>query len=145
MFRSVALAAVTAAAMMFAAGPGVANDVSPQVDPLEELAEALIETDAVGMLDKLAIQSRVEALAKAFHYWHDGSSGLTLTDLRTRFETLHGEIVAMLAPEAPALAREVRSKQDALWQAFRDPKAFRASIGEELGPGDSQLADRMGM
>ncbi len=145
MKRSVALAAVTAAAMMFAAGPGVASDVSAQSDPLEELAETLIETEAVGVLDKLAIHSRVEALAKAFHYWHDGSSGLTLADLRTRFDTLHGEIVAMLAPEAPVLAQEVRTKRDALWQAFRDPEAFRAGIGEELRSDDSQVADRMGM
>lgn len=143
--RRLTLAAVVAAGLGLGNGPALAGAEATEPPALERLASALIETDAVGALDKLAIHSRVDALAQAFYYFHDGRSALTLADLRTRFDQLHDDIVTMLSEDDAALAREVEAARDDLWHAFSDPDEFASGIGSDIADADDQLANRLGL
>lgn len=143
--RRVAVFAASAAlAIAVAAGPAAATPPEGDDDALEKLADQLMETDAVGVLDKLSVQSRVDTLAQAFHHYHEGRSGLTLSDLRSRFDTLHGRIVDMLSEDDASLAGKVRDARPQLWRAFADPERFRNGIGEELGHSSDQVANGFG-
>ena len=111
---------------------------------LEALADRLRATDAIGVIKKLAIKSKVNDLARRFGYYHEGHRMADLKDLRGRFETLRATIVTVLKPGDPALARDVARSGQSLWLAFRDPVLFAEGVGREFANESAMAADDIG-
>jgi hypothetical protein len=111
---------------------------------LEALADRLRATDAIGVIKKLAIKSKVNDLARRFGYYHDGHRMADLKELRGRFESLRANIVTALKPGDPALAKDVARSGQSLWLAFRDPILFAEGVGRELAERKAMTTDDIG-
>ena len=99
---------------------------------LEALADRLRETEAIGILKKIAIKSKVNELAREFGFYHQGHRMANLKELRTRFEALRSNIVMALKSGDPALAKDVARSGQSLWLAFCDPVLFAKGIGRDI-------------
>lgn len=111
---------------------------------LEAMADRLRETDAIGVLKKLAIKSKVDDLARRFGYYHQGQRMADLTELRTRFEVLRSTIVMALKEGDPALAKDIARSGQSLWLAFCDPVLFSKGIGRDIVARNETAADDIG-
>ncbi len=111
---------------------------------LEAMADRLRATDAIGLLKKLAIKSKVDDLARRFGSYHQGQRMADLTELRTRFEVLRSHIVMALKEGDPALAKDVAQSGRSLWLAFCDPVLFAKGIGRDIVAEAATAADGLG-
>lgn len=144
-----------AAALGFPGGQAVAGEfpnrapAGAMAEPsrelgLEALADRLRETDAIGVFAKLAIESEVKELARAFRFFHEGSRIVSREELRGRFEELRTRIVDRLKAGDPALARDVARSGSTLWLAFYDPAEFSRGIGSTLLAWDGSSGGGLG-
>ena len=117
-----AVAAATAAALppSKAAGP-------PPLD-LKGLEQRLRDTRAIGLFTKLSLKNQVDDLLAQFKAFHHGQPGLTVAQLRQKYELLLMKVVTLLQDGDPALASAVSSSREAIWEVLTDPQKF-AAIG----------------
>ena len=82
------------------------------------------DTHAIGVFTKLSLKNQVDDLLAQFKSFHHGQTPPTLTQLRQKFELLLIEVVTVLQNGDAALASEVSSSREAIWNVLSDPKKF---------------------
>jgi hypothetical protein len=70
----------------------------------------------------------VDDLLAQFKAFHQGHAGLTVGQLRQKYELLLMKVVTLLQNGDPALASAVSSSREAIWEVLTDPQKF-AAIG----------------
>ena len=97
----------------------------PPLD-LRSLEDRLKETSAIGVLTKLSLKNQVDQLLAQFKTFHQGKSGVTVAQLRQKYELLLMKVVTLLQDGDPALASAVSSSREAIWDVLTDPQKFAA-------------------
>jgi hypothetical protein len=112
------VAATTAAAAATPAAP-------PPLD-LKGLEQRLRDTRAIGLFTKLSLKNQVDNLLAQFKAFHQGRSGITVGELRQKYELLLMKVVSLLQDGDPALASAISSSREAIWSVLTDPQKFAA-------------------
>jgi len=100
---------------------------APPLD-LKGLEQRLRDTRAIGLFTKLSLKNQVDDLLAQFKAFHQGQPGLTVAQLRQKYELLLMKVVTLLQDGDPALASAVSSSREAIWEVLTDPQKF-AAIG----------------
>jgi hypothetical protein len=114
--------AATAAPVV--AAPSKAS-TPPPLD-LKGLEQRLRETRAIGVFTKLSLKNQVDELLAQFKAFHQGKPGVTVDQLRQKYELLLMKVVTLLQDGDPALASAVSSSREAIWAVLTDPQKFAA-------------------
>lgn len=109
--------------------PAVETKSPPPLD-LDSLETRLRETDAIGLFTKIALKNQVNDLLDKFRDFYQGRAKTTLAQLRRPYEMLIMKVLALLQDEDPALAHDVLSSREAIWNILSDPKKF-ASLSQK--------------
>jgi hypothetical protein len=107
-----------------AAAPSTAS-TPPSLD-LKGLEQRLRETRAIGVFTKLSLKNQMDDLLAQFKAFHQGKPGVTVGQLRQKYELLLMKVVTLLQDGDPALASAVSSSREAIWDVLTDPQKFAA-------------------
>ena len=91
---------------------------------LDSLEQRLRETKAIGVFTKLSLKNQVDDLLSDFRAYYGGKSKIVLADLRQRYDLLLMKILTLLQDTDAALAADIRSSREAIWDILRDPDKF---------------------
>jgi hypothetical protein len=103
--------------------PEVARKAAPTLD-LTSLEQRLKETDAIGVLTKLALKNQVDDLLGQFRAFYQGKVKTTLAELRRPYDLLVMKVLALLQDSDPALASAIVASREAIWGILSDPVKF---------------------
>lgn len=106
------------------AAPSKASTPAPL--DLKGLEQRLRDTRAIGVFTKLSLKNQVDELLAQFKAFHAGKPGVTVGQLRQRYELLLMKVVTLLQDGDPALASAVSSSREAIWEVLTDPQKFAA-------------------
>ena len=103
--------------------PDVAKPKAPPLD-LASLEARLKETNAIGVLTKIALKNQVDDLLNQFRDFYQGKLKTTLAELRRPYELLVLKVLALLQDTDPALASAIVASREAIWGILSDPAKF---------------------
>jgi len=121
-------AAAATAATAAAAAPPPSKAATPPPLDLKGLEQRLRDTKAIGLFTKLSLKNQVDDLLAQFKAFHQGQPGVSVGQLRQKFELLLMKVVTLLQDGDPLLASAVSSSRGAIWEVLTDPQKF-AAIG----------------
>ena len=98
---------------------------SPPFD-LTSLEQRLKETQAIGVLAKIALRNQVDDLLSEFRAFHKGKLKTTLAELRRPYDLLVSTLLSLLQDNDPSLAAAVVASREAIWGILSDPAKFAA-------------------
>jgi len=98
---------------------------SPPFD-LTALEQRLKETQAIGVLAKMALRNQVDDLLSEFRGFHNGNVKTTLAELRRPYDLLVFKLLLLLQDDDPSLAAAVVGSREAIWGILSDPAKFAA-------------------
>jgi hypothetical protein len=105
------------------APPDVAKPKAPPLD-LTSLEARLKETNAIGVLTKIALKNQVDDLLNQFRAFYEGKLKTTLAELRRPYELLVLKVLSLLQDSDPALASAIVASREAIWGILSDPAKF---------------------
>ena len=105
--------------------PAVAAKSQPTLD-IAALTQRLKDTNAIGVLSKLALKNQVDDLLDQFRAFYQGKLKTTLAELRRPYDSLVLKVLALLQDGDPSLASEIVASREAIWGILSDPKKFAA-------------------
>ena len=92
---------------------------------LKALEQRLKDTDAIGVMTKLALKNQVDDLLDQFRGYYAGRTRVTLAELRRSFDLLLMKVLSLLQDRDPALARTINQSREALWAILADRAQFQ--------------------
>jgi len=95
----------------------------PALD-LTSLEKRLRETQAIGVFTKLSLKNQVDDLLEQLAAFHAGRGQTPLAKLRESYDLLLLKVLSLLQDKDPALARDIASSREALWNLLADPAKF---------------------
>ena len=105
------------------AAPNVAKNTAPTLD-LTSLTQRLKDTDAIGVLTKIALKNQVDDLLDQFRAFYQGTLKTTLAKLRRPYDLLVLKVLSLLQDSDPSLASAIVASREAIWGILADPKKF---------------------
>jgi cytoskeletal protein RodZ len=105
------------------AAPEVAKKSPPALD-LTSLEQRLKDTEAIGVLTKIALKNQVDDLLAQFRAFYQGKVKTTLAELRRPYDLLVLKVLSLLQDSDPALASAIVASREAIWGILADPKKF---------------------
>ena len=96
---------------------------SPPFD-LTSLEKRLKETEAIGVLAKVALRNQIDDLLSQFRAFHQGKLQTTLGELRRPYDLLILRVLSLLRDSDPSLAAAIVASREALWGILSDPAKF---------------------
>jgi Flp pilus assembly protein TadD len=96
---------------------------SPPFD-LTSLELRLKETQAIGVLAKIALRNQVDDLLSQFRSFHQGKLKTTLAELRRPYDLLVVRLLSLLQDNDPSLASALVASREAIWGILSDPAKF---------------------
>lgn len=96
---------------------------SPPFD-LTSLEKQLKDTQAIGVLAKIALRNQVDDLVSQFRAFYQGKLKTTLAELRRPYDLLILKVVLLLRDNDPSLAAAVVASREAIWGILADPAKF---------------------
>ena len=103
--------------------PEVAKKSSPTLD-LTSLEQRLKDTDAIGVLTKIALKNQVDDLLDRFRAYYQGKLKTTLAELRRPYDLLVLKVLSLLQDSDPSLASAIVSSREAIWGILADRAKF---------------------
>ncbi|MGH7302278.1 MAG: hypothetical protein ACRELZ_03240 [Candidatus Rokuibacteriota bacterium] len=91
---------------------------------LSSLERRLRETKAIGVFTKLSLKNQVDDLLGEFREFHRSRDQAMLGGLRQTYDLLLLKVLSLLQDDDPALAREISSSREALWNVLTDRDRF---------------------
>jgi hypothetical protein len=88
------------------------------------LETRLRETNAIGVLTKLAVKNQADDLLEKFRAYHKRQSAVTLADLRNAYDLLVLKILSLVQDGDPPLAKEIDRSRAAIWDILADQRKF---------------------
>jgi hypothetical protein len=99
------------------------QNAPPQFD-LTSLEKQLKDTQAIGVLAKIALRNQVDDLVSQFRAFYQGKLKTTLAELRRPYDLLILKVVLLLQDNDPSLAAAVVASREAIWGILADPAKF---------------------
>ena len=118
-----AKAPIAQAAKKESTAPTVAKKASPTLD-LTSLEQRLKDTDAIGVLTKIALKNQVDDLLDQFRAYYQGKLKITLAELRRPYDLLVLKVLSLLQDSDPSLASAIVASREAIWGILSDPAKF---------------------
>ena len=103
--------------------PAVAKKASPTLD-LTSLEQRLKDTDAIGVLTKIALKNQVDDLLDQFRAYYQGKLKTTLAELRRPYDLLVLKVLSLLQDSDPSLASAIVASREAIWGILSDRAKF---------------------
>jgi hypothetical protein len=103
--------------------PDVVKNSSPTLD-LTSLEQRLKETNAIGVLSKIALKNQVDDLLGQFRAFYQGKLKTTLAELRRPYDLLVLKVLALLQDSDPPLASAIAASREAIWGILADREKF---------------------
>jgi hypothetical protein len=103
--------------------PEVAKKTSPTLD-LASLEQRLKDTNAIGVLTKIALKNQVDDLLDQFRAFYQGKLKTTLAELRRPYDLLVLKVLSLLQDSDPPLASAIAASREAIWGILADPAKF---------------------
>ena len=103
--------------------PDVAKQKAPPLD-LASLETRLKETNAIGVLTKIALKNQVDDLLDQFRNFYQGKLKTTLAELRQPYDLLVLKVLSLLQDSDPALASAIVASREAIWGVLSDRAKF---------------------
>jgi hypothetical protein len=97
----------------------------PPLD-LAALEQRLRETDAIGFFTKLTLKNQVNDLLDRFRSFYAGRLKVPLAEMRQPYDLLLMKTIAVVQDGDPALATEIASSRDPIWEMLADRDKFAA-------------------
>lgn len=102
--------------------PAPAADATPGLS-LDELAERIKATPAIGVFTKLTLKNDIDDLLAAMAGYHERGKG-ELSGLHQRYESLVLKLLTLLEDKEPDLARSLARSRGDIWNLLADPVRF---------------------
>ena len=96
---------------------------APPLD-LTSLETRLKETEAIGVMTKIALKNQVDDLLDEFRAFYAGKLKTTLAELRRPYDLLVLKVLSLLQDSDPALAAAIVASREAIWGILSDPVKF---------------------
>jgi hypothetical protein len=96
---------------------------APPLD-LTSLETRLKETEAIGIMTKIALKNQVDDLLDQFRAYYAGKLKTTLAELRRPYDLLVLKVLSLLQDSDPALAAAIVASREAIWGILSDPVKF---------------------
>lgn len=106
------------------ATPAAKKPEAPPPLDVASLKTRLRETNAIGVLSKLALKNQVDDLLDQFRAAYRGGQKTTPVALRQPYDMLVMKVLALLQDGDPALARAIAGSREAIWGILSDPEKF---------------------
>lgn len=106
------------------ATPAAKKPGAPPPLDVASLKTRLRETNAIGVLSKLALKNQVDDLLDQFRAAYRGGQKTTPVALRQPYDMLVMKVLALLQDGDPALARAIAGSREAIWGILSDPEKF---------------------
>jgi hypothetical protein len=90
---------------------------------LEELAQRIKETDAIGTFSKLALKNDIDDLVDDLRRYHQNQQG-DLDALHARYDALVLKLMTLLEQDEPDLALALGRSRKAIWGKLVNPVEF---------------------
>jgi len=74
---------------------------------------------------KLSLKNQVDDLLEQLRAFHQGQDKAALAKLRQEYDLLLLKGMSLLQDRDPALARDISTSREALWNLLADPAKFR--------------------
>jgi hypothetical protein len=106
---------------------GIAPDVAKKSPPtldLTSLEQRLKDTNAIGVLTKIALKNQVDDLLDQFRAYYQGKLKTTLAELRRPYDLLVLKVLSLLQDSDPSLASAIVASREAIWGILADPAKF---------------------
>ena len=107
-----------------AAPPQTARPAAVVTLDMSSLEKRLRETKAIGVFTKLSLKNQVDDLLEEFREFHRSRDQAMLGKLRQAYDLLLLKVLSLLQDDDPALARDISSSRDALWNVLTDRDRF---------------------
>jgi hypothetical protein len=106
--------------------PSVTSTKPTTAAPLDlaSLKQRLRDTDAIGVFSKLSLKNQVDDLLDEFRAVYRGKVSTPLATLRQRYDLLIMKVLSLLQDSDQALASDISSSREAIWDILRDPRKF---------------------
>jgi len=96
---------------------------APPLD-LTSLETRLKETNAIGVMTKIALKNQVDDLLDQFRAFYAGKLKTTLAELRRPYDLLVLKVLSLLQDSDPSLAAAIVASREAIWGILSDPHKF---------------------
>ena len=103
----------------------VSTAQAPQLDVASLIAK-LRETDAIGVMTKLALKNQVDDLLKKFRLHYQGAQKTSLAELRQPYNMLVLKVLSLVQDKDPALAQSISNSREAIWGMLADRDKFNS-------------------
>jgi hypothetical protein len=91
---------------------------------LTSLETRLKDTEAIGVMTKIALKNQVDDLLDQFRAFYAGTLKTTLAELRRPYDLLVLKVLSLLQDSDPSLAAAIAASREAIWGILSDPKKF---------------------
>jgi hypothetical protein len=102
---------------------GTAKPTLPTLD-LQSLETELKQTNAIGVMTKIALKNQVDDLLNQFRAFYAGKLKTTLAELRRPYDLLVLKVLSLLQDSDPSLAAAIVASREAIWGILSDPAKF---------------------
>jgi hypothetical protein len=100
--------------------PAIQNEV---VD-LQKLADALAQSGAVGVFEKLRLKSSIDELIGRMKAYHRGTRPYSLAQLQEQYDLLMMRIASQLQGKDAALHGQLCNAWESIWATLQDRQRF---------------------
>jgi len=102
------------------------NAATPKAAPLDltSLETRLRETEAIGVMTKIALKNQVDDLLNQFRAFYAGKLKTTLAELRRPYDLLVLKVLSLLQDSDPSLAAAIVASREAIWGILSDRMKF---------------------
>ena len=100
-----------------------------QEPPLDvaALKARLRDTNAIGVLTKLALKNQVDDLLEQFRAHYQSGQKTSVASLRQPYNMLVLKVLALVQDSDPSLARTISGSREAIWGILADPEKFNSA------------------
>lgn len=88
------------------------------------LKARLRDTDAIGVLTKLALRNQMDDLLQKFRVHYQGGQKTSVAALRQPYDLLVRRVLSVVQSGDPSLARAISASHEAIWRLLADPVTF---------------------
>lgn len=88
------------------------------------LKARLRDTDAIGVLTKLALRNQMDDLMQKFRVHYQGGQKTSVAALRQPYDLLVRRVLSVVQSGDPSLARAISASHEAIWRLLADPVTF---------------------
>ena len=103
--------------------PDIAKQAPASLD-LKALEQRLKDTNAIGVLTKIALKNQVDDLLDQFRAFYQGKLKTTLSELRRSYDLLVLKVLSLLQESDPSLASAIVASREAIWGILADRARF---------------------